>query len=342
MLIVGYAVVFTAASRKLWWDTRYWTAVGVAAAVSAAAVSPLVAVYAMVRQTTGFARSIDDSGEFSANWRAYLASSAYAHAWMTRMIAGWTDVLFPGFTATVAGIAGLFIGWVKDERTRGLVLLYGSLGALAFWESFGPNAFLYRLTYAAIPGFSFMRAPDRFGVIVVLALAVVAAFATRHLLERVSRPMPVCAILALVAAAELAAPLKFVRAPEPEPAYLHLAALPWGPLIEMPVYSAAFGFARERYMLGSTTHWMPLVDAYSDYIPQDFTESLGVLGAFPTLESLKRLERDRVRYAIFHVDRYRADLRAPLDSRLLECSPYLRRLYADRNTWLYEIVAFPP
>jgi hypothetical protein len=145
----------------------------------------------------------------------------------------------------------------------------------------------------------------------------------------------------MLAAAELAVPLQFNRVPPPEPAYQQLATLPYGAVIEMPVYSARFAFIREKYMLSSTTHWMPLVDAYSDYIPQDFIERAEILGGFPTKDAFKELQHDHVRYAVFHVDNYGTQGDA-LRARLTEFAPYLRRLYADDRIWLYEIVAFPP
>ena len=87
---------------------------------------------------------------------------------------------------------------------------------------------------------------------------------------------------------------------------------------------------------------MPLVDAYSDYIPKDFIAKADVLGDFPTRGAFKLLEPDKVRYAVFHMDTYSADTRRDLSSRLQQFSPYLRQWYADERTSLYEIVAFPP
>jgi hypothetical protein len=341
MLMVGYAVVFVAVSRRLWRESRYWIAVAVAAAAAIMTALPIVAVYVMLRRATGFSRSVEAAGSFSADWRSYLASSAYAHAWILNLLHMWRDVLFPGFVVLSFGIGGVVAGWFRGGRARELAALYGSLAMLAWWESFGPSAGLYRLTYATTPGFSFMRAPGRFGLVVSFALAVLAAQAIAHLLVRVSRPAWVAALLAVVAAAELAVPLQLVRVPPPEPAYQQLATLPYGPVIEMPVYSPRFAFVREQYMLSSTIHWMPLVDAYSDYIPPDFIERAEILGDFPTRDAFKLLERDRVRYAVFHVDNYgtRADA---LRVRLSEFAPYLRRRYADDRIWLYEIVGVPP
>jgi hypothetical protein len=123
--------------------------------------------------------------------------------------------------------------------------------------------------------------------------------------------------------------------------YRVLAALPRGAVLELPVYSSKFAFLRTQYMLSSTAHWMPLVDAYSDYIPQDFNDQAEILGGFPTEAALKLLERDRVRYAVFHTDRYSPESRDELRGRLRALSPYLLRRYADDHVELYEILSYP-
>lgn len=341
MLMVGYAVLFTAAWRRLWRNAAYWRAIGVAAVAALAATVPLIAVYVVLQRATGFTRSVEAAGSYSADWRAYFASSAYAHAWMLGFLKNWREVLFPGFVALGFGLAGAATGWRAGGRPRELAAFYASLGSLAFWESFGPDLGLYRVTYAIVPIFSFMRAPSRFGLIVALALAVLTALAISRMLTRVSRPALAGSILALLTAAELFVPLQFMPAPAENPAYLHLASLPRGPVVEMPMYSERFAFARTRYMLSSTVHWMPLVDAYSDYIPDDFRARLDVLGEFPTREAFKLLERDGVRYAVFHVDQYSGAAAETLRARLAEFEPYLRRLEANDEVELYEITGFP-
>ena len=67
-------------------------------------------------------------------------------------------------------------------------MLYGSIAILTFWASLGPRAGLYSLFYATIPIFSFLRAPERMGIVVMLCLAVLAAFAIRELCRRLSGP----------------------------------------------------------------------------------------------------------------------------------------------------------
>jgi hypothetical protein len=340
-LIVCYGVVVLAVVRPLWRSISYWKAIAVAAGVAIAGAAPLFLLYASLQRTTGFGRSLDAARQFSADWRAYFASSAYAHAWILKLIEHWKEVLFPGFTLLVFGAIGVAVGWLGRGRSRELSLMYGGLAILAFWISLGPDAGLYRLLYD-VPAFSLLRAPSRFGLIVVLGLSVLTGLSCSALFERLRRPALAAALLLGVLIAEHLAPLQFFPVPPVEPAYRVLAAQPYGAVLEMPVFSYQFRFARTRYMLGSTTHWMPLVDAYSDYIPQDFLEKADTLGGFPSRESFKLLERDRVRYAVFHVDLYGESLREPLVARLREFAPYLRQLFNDERVWLYEIVGFPP
>jgi hypothetical protein len=339
MLLVGFAVLVTAAARRLWARADYWKGVAVAAGVAILLTAPLAAVYAMIQRTTGFSRSVDAAGSFAANWSSYLASSAYAHAWMLRSLPRWQDVLFPGFVATVFGVAGLFTGWREGGRRKEIASLYGAIALLAVWESFGPNAGLYRITYAVVPGFTFLRAPSRFGVVVVLALSVLTAIAVARLLTRVPRPALVAAVLALAAAGELLTPLRLMPVPQTEPAYAQLARLPRGALLELPIYSEQFAYIRTRYMLASTAHWMPLVDAYSDYIPPDFTDEAEVLSNFPDRASIDILRREGVRYALVHVRDYKGEMRNILDASLKTSAADLREIYSDDNAQLYEINA---
>src|SRR5207247_2283220 len=278
----------------------------------------------------------------------------------------WNEVLFPGFVATIFGIAGLVIGLSRSDpirsdtgtsvgsgfrrigppeggpHVREVAILYGALGALACWASFGPSAGLYTVLYRAIPPFALMRAPARFGIVVTLALAVLAGISVRALLQRIAHPNLIGLTLAVVTAAELAFPLRFREVPPVSPAYRMLATLPVGPVIEFPFYSSGrelFGHA--RYMLNSTAHWMPLINGYSDYIPPDFLEAARTLKFFPSRESFKLLAEKRPRYAVFHMGLYGDEDRAGAAARITEFAAYLTPLYTDDDTRLYEIVGFP-
>jgi hypothetical protein len=95
-------------------------------------------------------------------------------------------------------------------------------------------------------------------------------------------------------------------------------------------------------MLASTAHWKPLVNGYSDYIPPDFYEKVEILKFFPSHDSFRTLAPDRVRYAVIHLYGYNDENRRDVLARLEEFSRFLRPLYQDEATRLYEIVGYPP
>lgn len=149
--------------------------------------------------------------------------------------------------------------------------------------------------------------------------------------------------LALVTAAELAIPLHFREVAPVSPAYMMLATLPVGPVIELPFWSDERElFGHTPYLLNSTAHWMPRINGYSDYIPPDFLEAAPVLKFFPSREAFKLLAETRARHAVVHMDLYGDEDRAAMVSRIGEFAPYLTPLYTDADTRLFEIVGFPP
>ena len=340
-LTVGYAALATAVVRRLWVNKPYWYSLALAAAVGALVMLPLLVPLTSLQREIGFNRSLDASRQFSASWHAYLSSGKTLHAWLQGLAVRGQDLLFPGLLATVFGTLGAVMGWRTGGQRRETAVLYGSIVGLAFWASLGPKAGLYRLLYATLPAFSLMRAPSRFGLLVVLGLSALGAIAISTLLTRVRRRVLVGATLIALAVAESLAPLRISARPEVGPAYRQLATLPDGALLELPVYSRTLGFIRARYMVDSTAHWKPLVDAYSDFIPPDFLERADMIGQFPTREGLKEAARVPFRYAMFHLDRYQADARAALFVRLAHYAPCLRRLYGDDATLLYEVVGCP-
>jgi hypothetical protein len=95
-----------------------------------------------------------------------------------------------------------------------------------------------------------------------------------------------------------------------------------------------------QHMVLSTAHWLPLVNGYSDYIPQDFREAAFVLDSFPSNDTFGVLQKRRVRYIAIHWDMYgpRAE---EIRTKLRAFEHYLRPLGSDATMNLYEIVGFP-
>ncbi len=105
-LIAGTAVIAFSLSRGLWRDVHWWLQVAVAAAVSIGLVLPFFVPYLEHQEMTGFARPLSEVLRYSADWRAWFASSAWAHRWMHPLLGSWKEVLFPGIAATRARADG--------------------------------------------------------------------------------------------------------------------------------------------------------------------------------------------------------------------------------------------
>ena len=352
-LMVSYGVLFLAARRGLWRERQYWIGVGVAMLAAAILVLPFIIPYLELQRETGFVRSLDDARRYSATWPSYLATPTRIHAPILALARtlGWHvgEVLFPGILALVLGAIGAALAETRDDRDTGgrrdreALLLYGPLGVLALWGSFGPDAYLYSVLYRVVPLFTFLRAPSRFGLLVVFVLAVFASIGLRRLTPAASRRgRYASACVGVLALLELnVVPFPWERALPVSTNYRILARMPRAAVAEFPFYGERIAFPlHAQYMVLSTTHWMPLVNGYSDYIPGDFREAAFVLDSFPSNDTFAVLQKHRVRYITIHWDMYgpRAD---DIRTRLKAFERYLRPLGNDATMNLYEIVGFP-
>lgn len=346
-LMVSLGALVLAATGRLWRSRAFWQSLTAGALVSLALTVPVFLEYLRVQSETDFGRPLADAARWSARPQDYIVSSAHAHAWLlaiARHFEHWEEVLFPGILAVVFGIAGLILSLRRgaERRQRGTAILYGALAALALWSSFGPAAGLYRLLFH-LPLFSFLRAPSRFGLVVAFSLSVMSAFAVKALLDRVpDRRAPVAAALVSAALLELnVLPFPWERAPALPSPYRALASLPAAPVAEFPFYGERIAFPlHAQYMLFSTSHWMPLVNGYSDVIPLDFRESAAILATFPSRDAFRVLAHHRVRYIGMHWDMYGP--RAESTRRALdEYASHLRIIAADGKMTLYEIATYP-
>ena len=370
--MIAIATIWFAFTRGRWKDVGYWTAVAVAAVTCIGLIAPFFLPYLQMQDATGFARPLD--GSYSANIGAWLISSAWAHRWWAPYLQrpyfaeNPSEALFPGIIAVVFGVAAAtavvlrtfsggstgVLGTSNGRRTIAEPPSNGRLSAdvawfyivtavIAFWITFGPKAGLYTLLYYTVPVFSFLRAPSRTGIVVTLCLVVLAAPALVTLMNRRNRNLVFAVLLVLVTADLYRAPLRMREAPPLPRVYATLARLPRGPVIELPYWSENVAYHRHaEYMLLSTAHWQPLVNGYSDHIPQDFRDNALPLSGFPSRDSFAILETLGARYAVFHLDLMGADARASVVARIEnDYANYLRPLEKDGDVWLYEIIAFP-
>jgi hypothetical protein len=345
--MIAFATIWFAVTRGRWKDLSYWLPVAAAAAVCIGVIAPFFLPYLEMQQTTGFQRPI--GGQYSANLGAWLNSSAWAHRWWAPYLRAPSEGLFPGIMAIVLGVSGAMMiprlkagAMAPTGFSRDVAWFYVALALFTVWLTLGPDAGLYTFLYNIVPVFSFLRAPSRAGIVVTLCLVILAAPAMKALLNRKHATAAFAVLLVLAVGDLYRAPLRMREAPPIPAVYRALAGLPRGPVAEIPFWSDPETYhGHAQYMLASTYHWQPLINGYSDHIPQEFRELAPILHGFPSREAFVELRRRRARYVMIHLWLYGRRDRERLMERLTAYAPYLTLLAVDGELRLYEISGWP-
>ena len=251
----------------------------------------------------------------TANYSAQIGS--YFSAPLQNWLWGWTSFwyegnelhLFPTITAVLLAIVA-----VVTAGGRYLVWVYLALAALAFDLSLGLNGLIYRWLYAHIWVFQGFRAPARFAIVFLCALAVLGGFGFVYLKRRFAAPrLALTVVLVAVGLESGAAPLRLTEVPRREPdlyTFIKNSTDTTGRpvMIELPMES---GF-NSLYMFWSTRHWHSLVNGYSGFIPRDYEETVKIMRTFPDDRSIARLRRYNVRRIVVHDSYYLAGERTAL------------------------------
>jgi hypothetical protein len=344
-LMVGYATLVLAATRRLWRSAAYWTAIAAGAATSLALVIPFFIPFLRVQKESGFGRSVEDTARWSARAHDYLVSPMHAHAWLldiARRIGPWGEVLFPGSFAIGLGAIGIALAVFfsgRASRTRETAILYGTLAVLAFWASFGPGAGLYRVLYY-LPTFSFLRAPSRLGLVVVLCLAVFARSRCSALFARLTPAPPLAA-----------------RSPSPRDRRRRGVSARWAraPTCRRRTRSSRAARAARWPSSRSTASASPsrctrstcssrrALDADGQRLQRRDSGRLprrrGVLDGFPSGDAFSVLARRRVRYIASTGTCMRDGRTKSAAARAVLPQPQV--LAGDDRMTLYEVVKFP-
>ena len=330
---VALGIVYYACVRGTWRQPRHIGLVALAAAGSGLLVLPFFLPYVNLMGHGGPFRTLADARQYSATFSSYLLSTTHVHkaalgSLVTFEQAAFPErILFPGALAIVGAIVAVALSSKPPRQDDGAlpraaltpraheaVGFYVLLAVLAFWFSFGPDGGLYAVAYRFVPVWSLLRAPARFGALVALALSVLAGIGLAGLLPKVKRPAVVAAVVGALACVELGAMPWDLRDAVPVPSvYRVLAKAPEGGVAEFPFFFRPIDFHRHSiYMLYSTNHWHPIVNGYSDYIPDDFKAMAVPVSSFPAWEALKLIQAHGARYVVFHLDLY--DSRRPRET----------------------------
>ncbi len=181
-----------------------------------------------------------------------------------RALTAWLASPVGFFALVVAFAAAMSLG--PEVHARGRLVADGA-----------PYAFAYRF----VPGFDGLRVPARFGMIVVFALSLLAAFAIRRrttatvagaliLLESIAIPIPINQNDVAYRQTHLRALPARVSLADARELYAFIARLPdTAAIVELPLGEPAFDV---RYVFASTRHWKRLVNGYSGGAPQEYLQ----------------------------------------------------------------------
>lgn len=253
----------------------------IAVAVLAALVlAPIARVYYRVRQENNFRRTSDEIERLSADVGDYFRGHNRIWLWRQARRGTGEHELFPGAVALVlAGVAFT----TRRGRTTRYAGLYATIAVTAFVLSLGPHPTAwghraaipgpYQLLLDVIPGLDGLRAVSRMGLLVILALSVLAAQGVVVLVDRVGsgRTWMVMLLGALIVTESWAVPVRtalFDPIPDPDDrrAYEFLRQSAAGPVLELP-FSTDDEARQMTYQYLTLVHGHRTINGHSSYDP---------------------------------------------------------------------------
>jgi hypothetical protein len=355
-----------------------WRKMVTLAVLSAVLVAPGVMPYLVQRMAMPeFRRSIGSTALWSADLLDYLHLNP--ENVLVRLVPPLGDAhgLFPGLVATVLAAVAIVamrrapvratrsaesprrglrsvIGRVRVFRKRGEMGYFSLLGLSGLLLSLGPILQVaghrlwiplpFALCFFVIPGFSSMRAPVRFAVLVALAAAVLAGLGFDHLRRRFPNLGSSFLVVLLLVAGILAwcPDLPFVAYPDRAsmpPVYAWLAEQPDAdPVLELPVPADqskenAMHARRQMYIL---YHGKPRLDGVSGFASKQYDAFRLDIQSFPGPEAIRRAHDLGARRLIVHYGDYEPAFRKEMRRRA-GAAEDLREVAVFGDDVVYEI-----
>jgi hypothetical protein len=154
-----------------------------------------------------------------------------------------------------------------------------------------------RLLAEILPGFELLRGPTRWGILAACALPLLAGLGV-HALDGLAERRASARVAVALASAATFAWFALPTAPaweHPgiiEQRYEALAALPPGPLLELPWPTDAGDIEQgSRSVLASALHWRPTLNGYTGHRPRSYRFVQRIAERLPTRRSLEQLQR---------------------------------------------------
>jgi hypothetical protein len=293
-----------------------------------------------VAREQGLVRSLENVGEYSATLKGYLAAAGRLHysMWSAPLFQNDVDAFFPGVAVLALSVAVIVLAWRNRNSATDLIRrrirMLVAIGTAGVVLSLGTHTPVYGWLYAIFPPLSSIRAAARFGNLFLLAMALLAGFGAALLrssgiLGRHATTVTI-ALIVMVNAEAIRAPFHYRRFEGIPNLYSILAREPGRVvLVEQPFYPPQGIFENAEYVLNSTSHWRPLMNGYSGFMPQSYREYAETFWFFPREHAIQAMRRAGVTHVMVHPLRFRND--APQVKRMIDASPFLERLAVGRD-----------
>ncbi len=334
---------------------RALAGIGVAAAITAVVLWP----YFIARDVYAFARPVGEAWFFAARGIVYLGGVTDPVGYVRqRYVANENVPVVIGPLTLVLMLAGLAQGAAPDRGGRRTAAAYLATAVMVAIVSLGPGMQWrpgldpglpgpWTWLAALVPGWSALRVPVRACTVVVLAVAVLAAFGAQALWSRARRPIARGAVLvSFIAIAVLESwrpPFERIDvgwAGRTMPnVYRWLAAQPGRDAVaELPIGLPATDAAD---MIMSSVHWKPLVNGYSGFTPT-MSFFRGFFAAFPSPSTIRFLHQLGVRWVVVHPADMPPMRRALCSWGAAKLGAYAGIVYGDQFSCVIEIRGEPP
>ena len=321
---------------------RVVAAFALATVATVIVVLPIALPYRRVAAEQGMVRSIEAVREYSATLPGYLAAAGrvHFHTWSGRFFENPVDSFFPGFVAIALTLVAIWAA-IRGRVSRGRVFMLVAIGAIGFLLSLGLQTPLYAIVYKLLPPMAGLRAAARFGNLFLLAMALLAGLGLAALRQsdaarRAATALAVAAIT-LVNVEALRAPFEFRRF-EGIPRVYDVLARETGPVVlaETPFYPPHAVFENAEYVLNSTTHWRPLMNGYSGYVPESYARVAWTFWYFPEEHAIKAMRDAGVTHFTVHPQRFGHEAAETIALLARRPDIELLAIGAGRGTRLYK------
>ncbi len=304
---LGAAVVVRPADWRSQ-GSRVAAPLAIAAGIAAIVMIPFLLPYERVRVLYGAERTLDMASLYVASLNDYLATASRLHyGWWSEPFVRRSDTsLFPGIIPIVLGLTAIAVDVAfRDARARMAL----AIGAAGFLLSLGPALPGYAWLYRAVPLLQGIRGVNRFGFLVIFALAMLSGFVVAHLRQRLrgAKWMTAVALVLIVGVnvEALRAPMGYVRFEGIPPVYDVLATEADAVVIELPFYGPRESWEGAGYMLNSTRYWHPVANGHSAFIPPSYREFHEIVRTFPDAASIAALRERGITHVVVHERRFK-------------------------------------